>query len=218
MNPDIRTEPVQDWITLLLLASLFLLALCRYYFPNRFFSFLGLPFNSKYMAILQSDNPLTGFHFLISLFQLTNTSLFVYFLSRQWSADWVPMNPDGTYLKFILGVGGWLSLKILLQWFQGYVFDNSAVVNSLIYTKSAYFNYSGLIFFVGNILLAYARPESSVLSIVVVTVAVLINGMGVLTLVNQHIQRIYAHLMYFILYICTLEIAPLILIGGYLKT
>lgn len=218
MNADIRSALTPDWVTLLLLGSLLLLAISRYYFPQRFLSFLSLPFNGKYLAIFQSDTPLTGFHVLISLFQLINTSLFLYFLSRLPGFEGLALDGGGPYLKYLLGVGGWLSLKILLQWVHGYIFDNPELMGSLIYSKTAFFNFSGLIFFSANVLIAYVKPVSSVLIIALGVLALLINTLGALTLTGQHLPRIYAHFMYFILYICTLEIAPLILAGGYLKT
>ncbi len=218
MNPDFRTAITPDWITVLLLVSLLILALARHYFTNRFLSFVALPFNNKYLALTQAEAPLSGFHVLISIFQLINTALFLYFFSRQVGLHLFPIDSGGSYLKFFLGVGGWLSLKILLQWTQGYVFDIHSFTTNLIFSKTAYFNYSGMIFFAGNLLLAYVRPDSSVLTIAFALVALVVNVLGMMTLIRQYWQRIYVHFMYFILYICTLEIAPLVLVGGYLNT
>jgi len=45
----------------------------------------------------------------------------------------------------------------------------------------------------------------------------LINAIGIAKLLKNYQKALFPYFMYFILYLCTLEIAPLVLIGSYLK-
>ena len=100
---------------------------------------------------------------------------------------------------------------------KGFVFNTQKQINELIYTKQTYFNHSSLVLFGSNILLIYVLEHSKTLIYVTILLFILINAIGLAKLLKNYQKDFLGHLFYFILYLCTLEIAPLVLIGGYLK-
>jgi hypothetical protein len=52
---------------------------------------------------------------------------------------------------------------------------------------------------------------------VVLALVFLINGIGITKLLKNHQKALFPFFVYFILYLCALEIAPLVLIGSYFK-
>jgi uncharacterized membrane protein len=97
------------------------------------------------------------------------------------------------------------------------VFNNLGLFGSVVFSKISYLNYSGIIIAVANILLIYITPLSKTTIYVVLALVFLINGIGITKLLKNHQKALFPFFVYFILYLCALEIAPLVLIGSYFK-
>ena len=217
MNPLERTLVDQDWISVVLFLSLLVLTLGKFLYHNRFLNFLVLPFNDKYLLFHSKKGPWTGwFQILLSLFQLLNLSLFVFLSLKAFGA--LPEAPPRGSFFFILGsLALFLIAKAALQAFTGYVFNAQDMIKNLIFSKLSYLNHSGLILFLANLCLTYILVDSKTLIYITIILFVIINGLGAIKLLKHHQKAMFPYFMYFILYLCALEIAPLVLIGSYLK-
>ena len=156
------------------------------------------------------------FHLLLTLFQLINISLFLFLILQTFELAPVP----NSFLSYLI-VLGFLALfelvKFLVQMFTGFVFNNLGLFGSVVFSKISYLNYSGIIIAVANILLIYITPLSKTTIYVVLALVFLINGIGITKLLKNHQKALFPFFVYFILYLCALEIAPLVLIGSYFK-
>ena len=99
----------------------------------------------------------------------------------------------------------------------GIVFNSLSLIGGLVFSKVSYLNYSSIAMAIANILLIYITTDSKTIIYVAISVIILINGIGGIKLLKNHQKALFPYFMYFILYLCTLEIAPLVLIGSYLK-
>jgi hypothetical protein len=217
MEPIEKTIVSLDWMTITLFTSLVVLALGKYLFHKKFLNFIILPFNDKYILLHNKKGQFSHwFHLLLTLFQLVNFSLFIFHVLNTF--DLFPLK--GTVINYVL-IFGFLALfeliKFLLQIFTGFVFNNIGFVGSLIFSKISYLNYSSIIICIANILLIYITPDSKTTIYVALSLIFLINGIGFTKLLKNHQKALFPYFMYFILYLCTLEIAPLVIIGSYLK-
>jgi len=107
----------------------------------------------------------------------------------------------------------WFSLlKIGVQMGNGFIFNNSRVISELIFKKLSYLNYSGIVMLLANCMLAYISRDSQLVVYVAVFIILIINVAGWITLIKNHQKLITSYFFYFILYLCALEIAPLVLI------
>ena len=213
-----RTVLSNDWITGILLLSLLCMVFAKELFYNRFLNFIILPFNNKYIFLYNKKGRLqTGFHLAFSLFQVLNLSLFVYLGSLAWWQE----TPWGSSIVFPAIMGallGFMLLKIGLQLIAGYIFDRENLVKSLIFKKISYLNYSTLILFAANLLLAYLLPESKAIVVAGLSLALLVNIIGWITILKMYQKYLSSHFFYFILYLCALEIAPLVIISFVLNS
>ena len=217
MEPIEKTIVSLDWMTITLFTSLVVLTLGKYLFHKKFLNFIILPFNDKYILLHNKKGQFSHwFHLLLTLFQLVNFSLFIFHVLNTF--DLFPLK--GTVINYVL-IFGFLALfeliKFLLQIFTGFVFNNIGFVGSLIFSKISYLNYSSIIICIANILLIYITPDSKTTIYVALSLIFLINGIGFTKLLKNHQKALFPYFMYFILYLCTLEIAPLVIIGSYLK-
>jgi len=206
-----------DWMTLTLFVGLVVLALGKYLFHKKFLNFIILPFNDKYILLHNKKGQFSHwFHLLLTLFQIINLSLFILLVLQIF--DLFPFEKTITNYIIILGFLALFELvKFLLQMFTGFVFNNLSLVGSLIFSKISYLNYSSIVIAVANILLIYITTDSKTIIYIAFSLIVLINGIGITKLLKNHQKALFPYFVYFILYLCTLEIAPLVLIGSYFK-
>ncbi len=217
MNPEYRTIIGADWLTLILVGSLVLLTVGKYFFKTTFSAYLILPFNNKYLTLNKKKGRLfSWFHMLLTLFQLSNIAVFGFLVynslisQNSWS---FPV----TFFLILAVLVLFLISKIILQFGVGYFFENYAVVTDLIFEKLTFFNYSGLVAFCGNLILIYVLPDSKTVVYTTIGLIFLINLIGLFNVVRIHQKLILGNILYFILYLCTLEISPLVLLGSFLN-
>ncbi|NDV15168.1 DUF4271 domain-containing protein [Muricauda sp. TY007] len=217
MEPIEKTITSLDWMTITLFVGLVVLALGKFLFHKKFLNFIILPFNDKYILLHNKKGQFSHwFHLLLTLFQLINLSLFILLVLKAF--DLIPYEKTVLVYLIILGFLALFELvKFSLQMFVGLVFNNLNLVGSLIFSKISYLNYSSIIIAIANILLIYITTNSKTTIYVALTLIILINGIGMAKLLKNHQKALFPYFMYFILYLCTLEIAPLVLIGSYLK-
>jgi len=217
MESVLRVFENIDWIAVILGSSLLILVLCKFFFYNRFISFVSLPFNNKYIFIYgKKDILFNWFNFLWSLFMGLNLSLFIfYFLDK-----FIPANTNYVILTYftILGLLAlFYVVKIVLQLVNGYVFNSEVIIEQYIFKKISYLNYSGLILFFANILLTYVVTKGTIILSIALILILVVNIIGWVNLLKNHRNFLANNFFYFILYLCALEISPLVIIVNYLK-
>lgn len=206
-----------DWMTVILLVALFIFTLGKYLYQSRFLNFIVLPFNNKYLFLYNKKGKLLSwFHVILTFFQLLNFSLFVYLAQNIFNE---PIY-EGKPIAFLVILGLlvlFLLVKVLLQLAKGFVFNTHKLTTELIYNKLSYFNHSSILLFVANIVLVYILKDSKPVVFITILSFLIINGIGLANILKNSQKLILSHVFYFILYLCALEIAPLVIIGSYLK-
>ncbi|WP_420320563.1 DUF4271 domain-containing protein [Flagellimonas sp.] len=217
MDPVYKVVDSLDWMTIVLFLSMVVLALGKYLFQNRFLNFIILPFNNKYVVLHSKKGRLLNwFHILLTLFQLVNFSLFL-FLAGNTFFELDGNNPLLTFFLVMGGVVLFQLVKLALQLTKGYVFNTQTLVAEILFNKTSYLNYSSLVMFIANVILVYIANDSKIVFYVAFVLIVFINVIGFVKLLKNYQKAIIPNLFYFILYLCALEIAPLVIVGTYLK-
>ncbi|MDF0715152.1 DUF4271 domain-containing protein [Muricauda sp. 334s03] len=217
MEPIEKTITSLDWMTLTLFMALVVLALGKYLYHKKFLNFIILPFNDKYILLHNKKGQFSHwFHLLLTLFQLINLSLFIFLVSNTF--ELIPYEKNIATYFMILGTLTLFELvKFLVQMLTGLVFNSLNLIGSLVFSKISYLNYGSIVISFANILLIYISTGSKTVIYATISMILLIYGIGITKLLKNHQKALFPYFMYFILYLCTLEIAPLVLIGSYLK-
>jgi hypothetical protein len=100
---------------------------------------------------------------------------------------------------------------------NGFVFNNTKIITEFIFKKLSYLNYSSIIMLVANTVLTYVLIDSKIVLFVSISLIILVNVIGWITLIKNYQKLITSYFFYFILYLCALEIAPFVIIANYLK-
>ncbi|MEH6762773.1 MAG: DUF4271 domain-containing protein [Maribacter arcticus] len=217
MEPIARTFSQNDWITITLMVSLLFPLTAKSIYYSRFFSFIILPFNSKYLTMYTKKEKLFNwFNILLSVFQIINTTLFIFFIWRVYMPLSQVKNPF-IFPLLLAGVFLFLSAKTMAQLFNGFIFNSYSIFNELVFKKLTYLNYSSFALFIANILLAYVFINSKIIISIALILFLVINIIGWVTVLRNYQNFISSYFFYFILYLCALEIAPLVIMGSFLK-
>ncbi|WP_127018720.1 DUF4271 domain-containing protein [Flagellimonas beolgyonensis] len=217
MNPIEKTVFSLDWMTLILFSALILLTLGKYLYYSKFVNFIILPFNDKYILLYNKKGQLFNwFHSLLTLFQWINLSLFI-LLALETFGYVDTADQLSTYFLILGSVALFELTKFTLQSFTGYVFNMQDLISGLIFSKTSYLNYSSILIFVANVLLIYVLRDSKPIIYGTIFLICLIIFISAIKLLKNYQKALFPYFVYFILYLCALEIAPLVLIGSYLK-
>jgi len=217
MEPVLREIGKVDWITLIIFSSVIFLVLAKSLFYARFLNFMILPFNNKYIFLYnKKDRLMNWFHIFFTAFQLLNLSLFLYLVITIYKPN--DVLPSPLLFALILGlVFLFLFIKILIQLGNSTVFNNQSVITEILFKKISYLNYSSLVMFLANVLLTYVFIGSKTVVILGSALIFFILIIGWVTIIKTHLKFLTNYFFYFILYLCALEIAPIIIIVNALK-
>lgn len=216
MEAVLRNINSADWITMILFSSVLFMVLAKYFFYSRFLNFIMLPFNNKYIFMYnKKDKLLNWFNIFFFSFLILNLSLFLFFINEVFFA---PMEKYAweTYGSLLLGLFVFVLVKLFFQLGNGFIFNSKETIAEIVFKKFTYFSYSGIVMLLANLGLAFVLPGSKTIILVSILLILLINSIGWITALKNHQKFIASNFIYFILYLCALEIAPLIILGSYL--
>ena len=217
MDPVYRTIEANDWITILIFGSLLFVLLAKSLFYSRFLNFIILPFNNKYIFMYNKKERLFNwFQILLTIFQIINTSLFIFLFWQIFRGIEGESSPF-LYPIILTGFFLFIILKVALQLGNGFIFGSYRTISDLVFKKLSYLNYGGIVLFIANILLTYIFVDNKSVALVAVFLFFIVNLIGWITVIRNSQKLVTNYFFYFILYLCTLEIAPLILMGSFLK-
>jgi len=200
-----------EWYTILFVLCLSILAMAKYIFSSRFNDFLWLVGKSKYLKIYAREQKfIDQFDAFLFLNLVISLSIF-FFLGHSTFVGGISFN-IGLFIKILLGIGAIILIKVLLERLIGSLFGIDTLIDSYLFQKTSYKNFSGLLLLPINILLVFTIPLSINLFYVIIGFLFIINLMGFITSIKTHQKTILNNIFYFILYLCALEIAPYVIL------
>lgn len=196
-----------DWITLLFMLCFVIICITRNSYANRFNDYLNLLFSDRYVTIYKdSSNLKSWFTIVLFIVQIISYTLFIHYLLFYFFNF-----PKSDYLFFIrlaTGLTFFILAKFLIEKIIATIFDAEEFMEQFNLLKISYRAYMSLLLLPVSLILYYnSSPISpiiySLLGILLFShLIIYLNGLRALQ------KSIYNYLFYFILYLCTLEIAP----------
>ena len=207
----LRETISNEWFTVFLVLAVGCLTLSKFLFARRFDDFLAVIGNSKYLKIYTKEQKfIDGFDALMFLNLIISVSIFSFLMYSEFvnlaEFDLVQ------FFKLLFGVGALVLIKVLLERLIGSLFEIDALIDSYLFQKTTYKNYTGFILLPVNILLIYTITPTKGVVYAVLALIFLINLMGFMTSFKNHQKILLNNFFYFILYLCALEIAPYIIL------
>ncbi len=197
----------KDWVTILFIICFVLVTLTKTAFENKFSDFKNLFFSNRYVKMYKDNSHLmTFFTFSLFIVQVLSFGFFIHYILFYFEyilkTDWIAFIQIITALSFLI-LSKYLIEKIIATSFD--VEDISEQYNMF---KVSYRNYIALLLLPVTIILYYnLKPELVVLQIII-GIVLISNIIISLKGIKNFQKLIIGKLFYFILYLCTLEIAP----------
>ncbi|RZS99639.1 DUF4271 domain-containing protein [Aquimarina brevivitae] len=197
-----------NWITVVFILTLTALLAAKLTNPLRFAHFISLFNSSKYVIFGQKGNQLSSlFNSFLIVAQALSISLFILICIKTFkgieSENALILFTEITffYLSFIIS-------KILIEKIVATVFEIETLIEDYVFYKLSYRNFLGIILLPFNIIFTYTVEPSKIVLLMVGIAVLLLNTVVLISIFKKNEKVILNHLLYFILYLCALEIAP----------
>jgi len=204
----------KDWITVVFLAILIVLTIAKVVYNERlsrtnvFFlsrNHLSIYFNKEKRKLLN------GFQILLFSVQLLVLSLLFFLMNVYFQFQDELLNFRG-YLLILFLVSLYFGLGHVLGFLLAYLFNFKDEYSKIVFDKLSYFN--NLILWILPFLFVsvYLKYYNKLFFEFTVVLFMLLLIVRYVLILSMNKKLIYNNLFYFILYICALEIAPLIIV------
>lgn len=200
------------WITLVFIFLLIVMVFQNLFFNKKFTVTYFLLFKRKFISVYFLRTKIKIFTLFQSLFfsiQWVTGGLLLFLINKKYTFYTSLHSEFILFLLFVLSIIIFSGIKYAILLFLSFLFNKQKENKKLIYEKALYFNSITLwtsfllVFFYYNNL-----PALYIAYFVGVLIAV-----SYYLIIKNNKKLILNNLFYFILYLCTLEFAPLILIG-----
>jgi len=204
----------KDWVTLIFFTILLILTFLKILFKERLSQILTLFLSKKYLLIyFNKDRSTILSVFQISLFviQTLILSLIIYF-SFAYFGSLLSESNFTQFLSILLGVSLYFGVRYLIGLFLAFLFNLKLEHSKIIYDKVNYFNNLILWIIPFLIISIYAQNFHIIFFKITCIIFLILLAIRYILVLSNNKKLIFNNLFYFILYLCALEIAPLLII------
>ena len=203
----LRVIENKDWATILFVLSFATIAITKSAFENRFADFVKLIYSDKYINIYKdSSNLKSGFTIALFFVQIISLGFFIQLslasFGHAQKTDWI------LYIQIITFLIFFVLSKFLIEKIIATAFEIEEFIEQFNLQKVTFRTYIGLFMLPINIILFYYDSISRNFLITLIFIVLIINILTYLVSIKNYQNIIFSKLFYFILYLCTLEIAP----------
>ena len=197
-----------DWVTLIMVGCILIIAILKVIYPKRFNDFIRLPVSNNYfLAKGKSEELRHPFSILLFIIQLISISLFInLFFLEKGKANVL------LFLQILFVVFVFIIVKTSIEKMIGAVFSIKNVIDQYIYEKLTYRNFISLLLIIANLIFYFSiKPDLNIL--LILTGILFLGNMLILSYSYKNYRSlIFSNLFYFLLYICALEISPYLIL------
>lgn len=207
----LREVTSYELFTVLMVIGLVFIAIAKLISPKRFDDFMLVLGNSKYLKIYVKEQKFFDkFDALLFINLIISASIFG-FLIYDFTIKHTEPSPNIMF-KLTVGIGIFILAKVLLERLIGSLFEIDKLIDDYLFQKITYKNYLGVLLLPINALLLFSFSPTLKILYIIIILLLIVNIVGVITTFKAHQSLLKRNLFYFILYLCTLEIAPYIIL------
>ena len=208
-----RHAQYDNWITLVIASCLLLLAVGKWIYKNEFNQLLSAALSDRYIKVSRNENPHDG---------LRITAVIIYTMGLALWISKVAFIESGNSIEFknfaliFTGISVFILAKRYLSMMIASLMSFDDILELIEYHRNTYRAILGLYLVVINLVIYYAFPDSIELITALSIVSIFIFLVYNFIILYIYSKSFLNHSFYFILYLCTLEIAPYLLLYKYI--
>ncbi|ATA75445.1 DUF4271 domain-containing protein [Capnocytophaga sp. H2931] len=208
MESHLLSPPFLSWIFPLFLFVFGVIAFMKMVYPNHFSEYVKLPLNDKYIVIYEKkERKIHLFTFFLFFLQWFSLSLFFYVCGQIYDLQF-PVSTGFLFLDIAVLLLLLLGLKLVVQTSIAQVFELRGFSKGYMFSRIAYSSYGAILVVVMLFFILYAVSLEKKYIYLLFGILLIINVLGWISIVKSNQKMIKPYIIYFILYLCTLEIAP----------
>ncbi len=205
-----RINTLNDWITFVLLIGFLGLVAVKMSFSLQFGAFRSLLLSNHYFATFGKEISKSTQRFTICMWLLRNLLFSLGFLIaldhfHDKSLDFL------TFLRLFVLLITLLGVKFFLEKVLAGILGLERLFSTYLFQKNAFLNYFSLFLFPILVYAVYGNYGVEFVIFAMIIAFILLNLIGLYSVFKIHQNTISKHFFYFILYLCALEIAPLVI-------
>lgn len=213
-EPKEKVVQQQNWMVVVFLLILFLIGILRVFYQRKLTLFLNAFFSKRFSnQILREENALTqSTSVVLSAVFFISISMFLFLVSQHYNFDLFGQTGWQKFLFIVIACIVFYLLKLLSNKLGGYLFKAYKETDEYIFNQFLVIQILGLLLSICCILLSYSDNLNKEW-IIYVGFATLLIGFFVRMIKSFGIVNMNTYSpVYIFLYLCTLEILPLIII------
>ena len=197
----------KDWATVLFVLCVGIIAVNKTISSVRFNEFIRLAYSDKYTKIYKdSSNLMSGFTVSMFVLQLFSFSFFTLLVLNQF--DKTEKTNGIVYIQIFTFLTVFILSKFLIEKIVATAFKIEEFNEQFNLLKVNYRAYFGFILLPVNIILFYNTFDSKLFFWILLVALFVINITTYIVALKLYQNLLLRKIFYFILYLCTLEIAP----------
>lgn len=209
MEAITRSFISNDWVTIVLVITLLLIAGTKKLFSEDFWDFSRILFSNKYFTSHKRTlSVLNSFSFILFIVQDIIVALFIYYFIKTTALVELTNKPYLQYIQLLLIYTVLTASKYLFEKIIGEIFNITKFLDNYIFYKITYKNLLALFILPFLIFIIYTWQNATYLIFSLFILWVLGNILVLIKYYKQNQKLLLGSWFYFILYLCTLEIAP----------
>lgn len=203
---NLREIESNNWATILFTMAFSLIVVTKTLFTQRFFIYINLFFSDKYLKLYnKNENIISIFNILLYFVQIITLSFFIIILFEK--LDICKKNDLIFYIQIITSVFFISCSKFLIEKMISIILEIEDIGSAFNHFKMSYRSYISIFLF-PIIVVMYYNNFNIYLVISIGVFLIIYNSITYINILKYFKEKLFSNLFYFILYLCTLEIAP----------
>ena len=208
----IRDYILFDGFTIIILINILLITIAKSLNNSKFNYFLQIYLNNSFIKFNSNENNyLSSFNSLLNTNFIISSSLFISTLCFYNTFGNIGFEMF-LYLKTLLYFILFIYSKYLLEFVIGWSFKIDKFVTTFNKQRNSFNKFIGIIIILLNSLTVYTFPNSLAFLKISIIIIVILYIIGLYKTVRLNDNLVLPNMFYFILYLCTLEIVPILFI------
>jgi hypothetical protein len=207
----IRDYILFDGFTIIILLNIIIVTIAKTLNNSKFKQFLLIYLNNSFLKFSSNDNSfLSSFNSLLNVNYIISLSVYISILISYNLHGFNNNFEISIFFTTLIFIIAFIYTKYLIEILIGWAFNIRKFVVSFNLQKNSFNKLIGIIMILLNSFAIYSFPNSVIFTNISIFLVISLYLVGLYKVIRLNDNLILSNMFYFILYLCTLEIVPIL--------
>jgi len=207
----LRNYILFDGFTIIILVNIIIVTIAKTLNNSKFKQFLFIYLNNSFLKFSSNDNSfLSSFNSLLNINYIISLSVYI---SVLFSFNLYGFNNNfeiSMFFTTFIVIVAFIYTKYMIEILVGWAFNINKFIISFNLQKNSFNKLIGIIMILLNSLAIYSFPNSIIFTKISIFLVISLYSVGLYKVIRLNDNLILSNMFYFILYLCALEIVPIL--------